>query len=109
MNFPYDRKNNYMNTEKIKNEIKEKTTDVNPERREGPIAKAIETETSRLPSDFFLWAAGGAMIASLTLKLLKKNSVALFVGQWAAPLLLFGVYNKIVKLEGHDQQDARPD
>ena len=31
--------------------------------------------------------------------------MALFVGQWAAPFLLFGVYNKIVKVEGSDKTE----
>jgi hypothetical protein len=69
---------------------------------EGPVAKAIETQTSKLPSDLFLWAAVGSMAASATLKCLGKDKSALFVGQWAAPFLLLGVYNKIVKTEGHD-------
>lgn len=70
--------------------------------REGEVARSIEEETAKLPSDIFLWAALGAMGASLTLKLLKKDDWALFVGQWPAPFLLFGVYNKIVKTEGSD-------
>lgn len=71
---------------------------------EGKTAKAIENETAKLPSDLFLWAALGSMAASATLKCLGKNHTALFVGQWAAPFLLLGVYNKIVKTEGHDQK-----
>jgi hypothetical protein len=42
------------------------------------------------------------MIASLALKLSGKDHAALFVGQWAAPFLLIGVYNKMVKLHGSD-------
>ena len=76
--------------------------------KEGKVAKKIESETSKLPSDLFLWAAVGAMGASLTLKLLCKKNTALFVGQWAAPFLLLGLYNKIVKLEGHDSDDKNP-
>jgi hypothetical protein len=72
---------------------------------EGPVAKAIESQTSKLPSDLFLWAALGSMGVSATLKVFGKSHTALFVGQWAAPFLLLGLYNKIVKLEGHDQQD----
>jgi hypothetical protein len=34
-----------------------------------------------------------------------KDKTALFVGQWAAPFLLFGVYNKIVKTEGSEKGD----
>lgn len=76
--------------------------DFNSEKKEGPVAKAIEEQTAKLPSDVFLWAAVGAMGISLALKCLGRKHTALFVGQWAAPLLLFGVYNKIVKTEGHD-------
>lgn len=72
---------------------------------EGPVAKAIEEQTSKLPSDLFLWGALGSMGVSLTLKLMGKKNEALFVGQWAAPFLLLGVYNKLVKLEGHDKED----
>lgn len=71
---------------------------------EGPVAKAIENQTSKLPSDLFLWAAVGSMAASATLKCLRKDKSALFVGQWAAPFLLLGIYNKIVKAEGHDSK-----
>lgn len=73
---------------------------------EGPVAKAIESQTSKLPSDFYLWAAIGAMAASATLKLKGKSHTALFVGQWAAPLLLFGIYNKIVKTNSGHAQDG---
>lgn len=74
------------------------------ERKEGRVARNIEKQTSKLPSDTFLWASLGAMATSLALKLAKQNHMALFVGQWAAPFLLFGLYNKIVKVEGHDKE-----
>jgi hypothetical protein len=69
---------------------------------EGQVAKTIEQQTSKLPSDVFLWAAMGSMAASATLKICGRKHDALFVGQWAAPFLLFGIYNKIVKIAGHD-------
>lgn len=75
---------------------------LNPEHKEGKVASAIEEQTAKIPSDVFLWAALGSMAASLTLELLGKKKAGLFVGQWAAPFLLLGLYNKIVKLEGHD-------
>ncbi len=75
---------------------------VNPEHKEGPVAKTIENQTAKIPSDVYLWAALASMGVSATLKCLKKNHTALFVGQWAAPFLLLGVYNKIVKVEGND-------
>jgi hypothetical protein len=33
-----------------------------------------------------------------------KPDWALFVGQWAAPFLLFGIYNKMVKQNGSDAE-----
>ena len=70
---------------------------------EGPVATAIETQTAKLPSDVFLWAAIGSMGVALALQLSGKKPASLFVGQWAAPFLLFGVYNKIVKTAGTDR------
>ena len=34
--------------------------------------------------------------------------MALFVGQWAAPFLILGIYNKLVKLHGSDAPTAAP-
>ncbi len=73
--------------------------------QEGKVARAIEEQTAKLPSDLFLWTSVVAIGASLTLKIIGRKHTALFVGQWAAPILLLGVYNKLVKLEGHDKQD----
>lgn len=67
---------------------------------EGTVAQAIEQQTAKLPSDLFLWAAVGAMALSCGLYSMDRKHEALFIGQWPAPLLLFGVYNKIVKLHG---------
>jgi hypothetical protein len=80
-------------------------TGQNEERREGPVARKIESKTAKVPSDLFLWAALGSMGVSATLKCFGKKEDALFVGQWAAPFLLLGLYNKLVKVAGHDQQD----
>jgi len=77
----------------------------NNSHNEGPLARAIEQQTAKLPSDTFLWAALACMGASLTLKVMKENHWALFVGQWPAAFLLLGLYNKIVKVEGHDKED----
>ncbi len=77
-------------------------TNLDPQHQEGPVAEAIEQQTAKLPSDLFLWAALGSMAVSLGFKLAGKDDKALFVGQWPAPFLLLGLYNKLVKLEGHD-------
>ncbi len=73
--------------------------------KEGQVAKTIEEQTAKIPSDVFLWSAFAFMGVSLALKIAGKNSEELFVGQWPAPLLLFGIYNKIVKTQGSDRDD----
>ncbi len=72
---------------------------------EGRVARAIEQQTAKLPSDLFLWAAGASMLASAVLKLTRRERHAEFVGLWAPTLLLLGVYNKIVKLLGSDPNE----
>jgi len=71
----------------------------NSKKNEDGLTKAIETQTVKVPSDTFLFAAFGAIAISLTLKIMGRRHDALFVGQWAAPFLLFGIYNKLVKQE----------
>src|SRR3954452_18770790 len=71
--------------------------------REGSVARTIEEQTAKLPSDLFLWAAVGSMATSCLLHMSGKKHEGLFIGQWAAPLLLFGIYNKIVKVAGSDR------
>jgi hypothetical protein len=73
--------------------------------KEGPVAKAIEQQTAKVPSDVFLWTSFAVMGAALVMKLAGKDHISLFVGQWAAPILIMGLYNKLVKVEGHDKLD----
>lgn len=72
------------------------------EQGEGFLAKAIEEQTSKLPSDMFLWAAMGSIATSLTLRMMGKSHQSLFVGQWAPTFLILGLYNKLVKLHGSE-------
>jgi hypothetical protein len=71
--------------------------------REGPVAKTIEHQTARLPSDAFLWMAIGAIATSATLQMMGNKQVSLFIGQWAPTFLIIGVYNKLVKQLGSDR------
>jgi hypothetical protein len=73
---------------------------------EGRVATEIEKRTARLPSDVFLWSALSSMAGSLVLTLFGKQKLANFVGQWVPTLLIFGLYNKIVKVAGHDRYDS---
>ena len=69
---------------------------------EGAVARAIESQTARLPSDLFLWGAMGSIAAALALRVMGNRETSQFVGQWAPTFLILGLYNKIVKLLGHD-------
>jgi hypothetical protein len=76
---------------------------------EGPVAKAIETKTAQIPSDVFLWGALASMGVSLALQLTGRNrrqNVGTFIGQWVPTILAFGLYNKIVKVAGHDRTSS---
>ena len=72
---------------------------------EGPVARAIESQTAKLPSDTFLWAAVASMATSATLQLMGNKHASVFVGQWAPTFLLLGVYNKLVKQLGSDRME----
>ena len=79
------------------------------QQKEGPIARAIEKRTARLPSDIFLWAAGASIIASFAAQFAgnrprrARAPMASFVGMWAPTFLLLGLYNKVVKVAGSDR------
>jgi hypothetical protein len=45
------------------------------------------------------------MTASATLQIMGNRHVSLFVGQWAPTLLIFGLYNKLVKQLGSDRSE----
>ena len=69
---------------------------------EDNVTGAIERQTSKAPSSLFLGLALGSMGVSLIMKLSGKDDWALFIGQWAAPFLIMGNYNKMVKQHGSD-------
>lgn len=69
---------------------------------EDPITALMESQSAKWPTSFFLAAAGASILGSLAFKLSGKEHQALFVGQWAAPFLLLGIYNKMVKQHGSD-------
>ena len=77
-------------------------TNLNPAHTEGKVAKAIEEQTAKLPSDLFLWSGLGLMAVSLALQIAGRQKASNFIGHWPTSILLMGLYNKLVKLEGHD-------
>ena len=86
------------------NEIREKLPDPNP--TEDTFTKTVEKYTATLPSTTYLGVAVGAMAVSLILQLGGRGNWGNFIAQWVPIWLIIGVYNKLVKLEGHDQFDS---
>lgn len=70
---------------------------------EGSMTQRVEYEMAKMPSDIWVGAALGSIGLALYLKLNGKGDDSLFVGQWAAPFLLVGVYLKLVKIAGSDR------
>lgn len=77
---------------------------------EDQVTAMMESYTAKWPTSFFLAAAGASILASLAFKATGKDHAALFVGQWAAPFLILGTYNKMVKQHGSDSDSGhKPD
>jgi len=74
------------------------------EAQEDQVTAAIEKYTAQIPSSVYLGLAVASIAASVTIQLTQKEKAnpALFVGQWVAPFLLLGIYNKMVKQHGSD-------
>jgi hypothetical protein len=103
-----DAKNRMTDMANRAGEFAERYTDTEPksmprsEHREGRVARAIEQQTAKLPSDAFLWAAIGSIGLSLAFEIAGEEKKANFVGHWAPTFLILGLYNKLVKLQGSD-------
>ena len=69
---------------------------------EGTITKAIEHYTSQVPSGVYLSLAVGAIGLSAALHLTGRKDDSQFVGHWVPTILLLGLYNKLVKVQGSE-------
>ena len=72
------------------------------EQGEGELTKQIEAYTSAIPSGTYLSLAIGSIGLSAILHVVGRKQDANFVGQWVPTILLLGLYNKLVKLEGSE-------
>ena len=72
---------------------------------EDPFTKAIENYTAQIPSSAYLGIAIGAMGLSLVCQATGRGKWGNFIAQWVPTWLIIGLYNKVIKLEGHDQYD----
>lgn len=70
--------------------------------KEDQFTAAIEQYTAKAPSSAFLGLAIASILGSISFQIAGKRHEALFVGQWVAPFLLLGIYNKMVKQHGSD-------
>ena len=76
---------------------------------EDQFTKTIESYTTAVPSSGYLAVAIGAIGLSLACQVAGRGKWGNFIAQWVPTWLLFGLYNKMVKLEGHDQSDRGGD
>jgi hypothetical protein len=73
---------------------------------EDEFTKNVEKYTAQIPSSAFLGVAIGSMALSLAFQLMGRGKWGNFLAQWVPTWLIIGVYNKLVKLEGHDHIDT---
>lgn len=59
----------------------------------------LESTLGKIPSDAWLLTALSTIGISLILKLNGRKDDSSFVGEWAAPILLLGVYAKLVHMQ----------
>lgn len=66
-------------------------------RKEGTFTRALEKQTSKIPSVLFLTAAGASIVGSLVAFVRGRKQLANLIGEWVPTFLLLGMYNKFVK------------
>jgi hypothetical protein len=80
-----------------------------PRPTEDQFTKTIESYTAAIPSSGYLAVAIGAMGLSLACQVAGRGKWGNFIAQWVPTWLIIGLYNKLVKLEGHDRFDRGRD
>jgi hypothetical protein len=70
------------------------------EHREGSLTRVVEQQAAKVPSDVFLFASLCAMGVSLGMEIAQNRRWSRLVGMWVSPLLIMGVYTKLVKTLG---------
>jgi hypothetical protein len=62
--------------------------------------------TDNIPEETWYWLALASIGVSAGLKLLDKNSWALFVGQWPPTFILFGLYHRLIRPSAKPRVEA---
>ena len=73
---------------------------------EDSFTRTLERYTAPVPSSAYLAVALGAMGLSLLFQVSGRGKWGNFVAQWVPTWILFGVYNKLVKLAAQDRGDG---
>jgi hypothetical protein len=73
---------------------------------EDSFTRSLERYTAPVPSSAYLGVALGAMGLSLLFQVTGRGKWGTFVAQWVPTWILFGVYNKLVKLEAQGRADG---
>jgi hypothetical protein len=87
---------------KVADRVQDYVGDLGGPHGEGRVTKMIESQTARIPSGVYLSVGLGAMALSWLVLMAGRRDIANFVGQWVPTLLIVGLYNKLVKLEGSE-------
>ncbi len=80
-----------------------------PKPTEDPFTKTIESYTAAVPSTGYLAVAIGVMGLSLACQVGGRGKWGNFIAQWVPTWLIIGLYNKLVKVQGHDRYDRGQD
>lgn len=83
----------------------EQGTGYSPDPTEDNFTKTVEEYTASIPSSAYLGVAIAAMGISLFFQATGQGKWGNFIAQWVPTWLIIGLYNKVVKLEGHDKID----
>ena len=75
-----------------------------PRSIEDQFSQSVESYTAGVPSSGYLAVAIGAVGLSLACQVAGRGKWGNFIAQWAPTWLIIGLYNKLVKLEGHQRR-----
>jgi hypothetical protein len=70
------------------------------EHRESSLTRLLEQQAAKVPSDVFLFSSLCALAAAAAADLAHRERLGRWFGLWVTPLLVMGVYTKMVKTFG---------
>jgi len=76
-----------------------------PKPTEDEFTKTVEEYAASIPSSAYLGVAVAAMGVSFLCQVAGRGKWGNFIAQWVPTWLIIGLYNKVVKVQGHDQTD----